>query len=141
VKCTHCNGFDFDTASSPSTGRATCRGCGSSAEFPPIGDNLTATEQAELKYSNHTPGPWTIPGSANLVGTENPRRLIAETHGENSTANARLIAAAPELLASLEYLMAHRTTAEADCDEAMRCGVAQARARLAIAQAKGNPQP
>jgi hypothetical protein len=171
MKCTHCNGSDFDTASSPSTGRATCRGCGSSAEFPPIGDNLTATEQTELKYSNHTPGhiykvwlhieeldehgdpeddeptppkqygefdtlpaaqeavdlilsghdyrprpsapdkngehtpgPWTIPGSANLVGTKNPRRLIAETHGENSTANARLIASAPALLASVEEL-------------------------------------
>jgi hypothetical protein len=59
------------------------------------------------KTTKHTPGPWIIPGSSNLVGTENPRRLIAETHGLNSAANARLIAAAPAMLKALKMIDAN----------------------------------
>lgn len=85
--------------------------------------------------SKHTPGPWTIeettlgsfwvrqsggPGafSITLIGTDG-----SETH--NRKANARLIAAAPDLLESLENLLDRR------CEEHVRA------AQNALAKAKG----
>jgi len=132
MKCTHCNGLDFDTASSPSTGRATCRGCGTSAEFPPIGDNLTATEQAELKYSNHTPGPWEVEHPTDRphpVVTAADGSRVAEVQYEH---DARLIAAAPSLLNMLQRMVDETAGGGRPC----LCTLEHA--RNALAQAKGS---
>ena len=56
--------------------------------------------------TTHTPGPWRISsiGSYGLtIGDE--KQIIGTVHGDNSEsiANARLIAAAPDLLEALEY--------------------------------------
>lgn len=49
--------------------------------------------------SEHTPGPWSAEPSARGFEITAGDRRIGEAHDE---ANARLIAAAPELLAALE---------------------------------------
>ena len=63
--------------------------------------------------TTHTPGPWCLQESLNdFYGQEiiGGRRIIAETciddavqETEEDLANARLIAAAPDLLSALEY--------------------------------------
>ena len=81
--------------------------------------------------SSHTPGPW-----------ESKRRLVWDTNGfsladcwdynrteEECFANARLIAAAPDMLEALEYVNAKSTI---DMDDAMIDVVT-----AAIAKAKG----
>lgn len=58
----------------------------------------------------HTPGPWQImvrdSVGDNIFTESKPYRRIANTYGDADEfqANARLIAAAPELLAALEEL-------------------------------------
>lgn len=59
--------------------------------------------------SKHTPGPWFSQYDDNgfyEIGSEAVSLRLAFTHGEGDTdeANARLIAAAPEMLAALEFL-------------------------------------
>ena len=68
--------------------------------------------------TKHTPGPWTIHGSDNATphvmrdgaaDIHDLNKLICAMPAEisqsfNSWANARLIAAAPELLAALEHI-------------------------------------
>ena len=74
--------------------------------------------------TTHTPGPWNVTG---LYVRERDGGLIASIldlwHGQRTpkakkNANARLIAAAPELLAALEELLwsASRTSLETDGD-------------------------
>ena len=65
--------------------------------------------------THHTPGPWVVSLFPNLVGAIDDggeRETVAETVGPNKEANARLIAAAPELLEALTkavaYLQANR---------------------------------
>ncbi|WP_157778785.1 hypothetical protein [Massilia violaceinigra] len=61
--------------------------------------------------AGHTPGPWFAKGR--YIGTANHMSYIAECSDENcnwantpmSVANARLIAAAPELLAALQAVL------------------------------------
>ena len=74
---------------------------------------MTTDEMAKAK---HTPGPWTNPGtdggdSVISATVDNRRRTIAHVYApycdkeeseEQQLANARLIAAAPELLKALE---------------------------------------
>lgn len=61
--------------------------------------------------TTHTPGPWdmmTAGGKQYVVGNKG-NHGVAQIHGVDETkiqANARLIAAAPELLAALEDLLA-----------------------------------
>jgi hypothetical protein len=59
--------------------------------------------------SGHTPGPWTIQGA--YIGTDDAHvaQVKGEGRGVNSQraeANSMLIAAAPDLLAALEELIA-----------------------------------
>jgi hypothetical protein len=68
--------------------------------------------------TKHTPGPWTVHGDiSHLIGAEDEKAMIAEivqpiqAHPEKwrrsiqeCKANAALIAAAPDLLASLEQV-------------------------------------
>lgn len=49
-----------------------------------------------------TPGPWTF--NDDDWSVEAGHHIICEMHGDNAEANARLIAAAPELLEALKAL-------------------------------------
>ena len=69
-----------------------------------------------MAQAQHTPGPWTWPEGCTeieaLADPENSRTYYApvahmdlEWSGETMAANARLIAAAPELVEALAYLL------------------------------------
>jgi hypothetical protein len=86
--------------------------------------------------SGHTPGPWLtdVDVSGWSVGTED--KFIAFTNGEHSdedispneeAANARLMAAAPDLLEALKRVCSHGYRSSPDWDNA----------RAAIAKAEG----
>ena len=86
--------------------------------------------------SNHTPGPWYTMGAGVYTGSAQNDNIahIATAHfygvPGDPMANARLIAAAPELLAALQLLV--RGDGQPDeCARAMRA------ARAAIARATG----
>jgi hypothetical protein len=89
--------------------------------------------------TKHNQGPWEVHYSLaneNLASvTTRNREPIAPCVGENAEANARLIAAAPELLACLKDLL---DNAEIDAlnepDLELRCDAA----RAAILKAEGN---
>ena len=85
--------------------------------------------------TQHTPGPWSIAeGEPDwAIVTENV--LVASVHGEdteNQEANARLIAAAPELLGALRTAVFHlmgkarRDPDEREVIEQMRDAIAKA---------------
>lgn len=96
----------------------------------------------------HTPGPWEISGAAlDIRANAGGMRMIAsvyqpETHplaptDAMSVANARLIAAAPDLLAALkqsELAVAELCVGQ---DPANECWNILAQVRAAIAKAKG----
>jgi len=88
--------------------------------------------------SKHTPGPWYV-GSKATVG---PRSSdddqsfgmvipLADIYGDNRTANALLIAAAPELLAALQELLSESS------DGIATSPLTRNKARAAIAKATG----
>lgn len=81
--------------------------------------------------TTHTPGPWTTrPAFASrptLHVTDGKGSHLASFSGPNYEANARLVAAAPELLAALEQIAYSDFSAE----------VCKAKAKFAIARAKG----
>ena len=71
----------------------------------------------------HTPGPWVISGSS-IWNTETHRAIYASgikpvnERDEEGQANARLIAAAPELLGAC--LASHNATTQAQLDNAVK---------------------
>ena len=73
---------------------------------------------------NHTPGPWQVVGS-NVYGN-NLRALLPM-----NAADARLIAAAPEMLEALELADAMLSGAN------MNASVVERKVRAAIAKARG----
>lgn len=88
--------------------------------------------------TKHTPGPWSLSGANTVhgadcivafVGTadEEVRRLS----GERQSADARLIAAAPDLLAALNAALAYLVMAGTDHAEPTRDAI-----RAAIAKAR-----
>ena len=96
----------------------------------------------EQSKSKHTPGPWTLTfdGTGILAlskkGTfikvaESLTVQLVDGTGDHSltpakvAANARLIAAAPELLEALEVLVAHAPNAE--CEAVIRALIAKAK--------------
>ena len=85
----------------------------------------------------HTSGPWEVLHGPEWEGfTVSGLRLVAKVHewgfnGE-AEANARLIAAAPELLAALEDIVA---SSDANCGDSLMNAIQAALA--AIAKAKG----
>jgi hypothetical protein len=97
-----------------------------------------------MSNATHTPGPWHIESMAH-VRTTGTKVLYDEGtvgaffgYGVESAANARLIAAAPDLLAALEFITRsakmegpHGICLYAIGDRAM------ANARAALARAKG----
>jgi hypothetical protein len=88
-----------------------------------MGGDQPANNKMNTKQE-HTPGPWELRGL----------RLVTDKHGvviaENVSANARLIAAAPELLAALEYIVGWNS-------HAWNTETARDLARAAIAKARG----
>jgi hypothetical protein len=105
--------------------------------------------------TDYTPGPWhyetTGPG---LLGAFAGDDLIAGVaSSDNQEANARLIAAAPDLLAALDDLLLKVFAADENEDGERICAVCQrpdyldcnpnescGRARAAIAKARGEAQ-
>ena len=68
-------------------------------------------EATKEKRATHTPGPWVAMGKAVYTESDNPTREILwgghntrSASDEEKKANARLIAAAPELLAQCKFL-------------------------------------
>lgn len=81
----------------------------------------------------HTPGPWKFfkVGVSNDCGVDiqNTQTVYFEREGD-----ARLIAAAPDLLAALEKLLAY---SDMDDDD-LRLAVARGEAKVAISKARNN---
>lgn len=96
--------------------------------------------------NKHTPGPWTYTdGNMTPVGPQYIIRgrgaAVAEVFAQRHTAaeNARLIAAAPDLLAALRALANTADNADGNFAEyrhALRFSVQQARAAIARAEGK-----
>jgi hypothetical protein len=99
----------------------------------------------------HTPGPWFV-FSARSIRSRNPQHKgveVAHTTGgwndKRRLANARLIAAAPDMFEALEgFVEARDRYLESDCDShaehmaANRLDEAHEAARAALARAKGD---
>lgn len=97
-----------------------------------------------MSESKHTPGPWTYqegtsPHFHGTVYTEETGDSVAVTYNDEDGANARLIAAAPELLEVLEFLNAgmecYCDSTPAVLDGHDKCAVCMA--KEAIAKATG----
>jgi hypothetical protein len=101
---------------------------------------------------SHTPGPWRVENRGwwpEVVVSDTPRREITSIEGRSESevfANARLIAAAPELLAALNEMVTlfdsrdHDAAERAKAEFMRLCPESQARlitARAAIAKAEG----
>lgn len=89
----------------------------------------------------HTPGPWEFsredvenkPNYHFIIEDTKGERVIATVHGNDGEANARLIAAAPELLEALKALTEHLTDKGGYSTHGSSFGVA----KQAIAKAEG----
>lgn len=86
--------------------------------------------------TQHTPGPWSLCYDGQIDGPKGEFICAFrwDTYGEfkesNNAATARLIAAAPDLLASLEEVLAY-------CEEHGHDWMCMAQARAAVIKAKG----
>lgn len=58
-----------------------------------------------MKNSKHTPGPWAVNGWSVTIGNWSISTAMPRATIEESDANARLIAAAPELLEALNWAL------------------------------------
>lgn len=120
--------------------------------FPP--NQIVNVSMLEMVQENarllakHTPGPWSFTVSAESGGNPSAWNIIApcggvvaETGSGTDDANARLIAAAPELLEALvEMLIANHGLPANENDEhdpVRACAVVQARAAIAKATGGG----
>ena len=84
--------------------------------------------------AKHTPGPWTHEGHGDITGTENGRKydvacVYLRIPAGRQEANARLIAAAPDLLDALVQFVGEFEGCYADGEPAM------IKARATIAKA------
>lgn len=92
--------------------------------------------------TQHTSGPWAATGWEGIVVNDSKGNTLAlapgsSYHLEEMKANARLIAAAPDMLAALEKLSRAFDLDEYDQDRAHAEACAMREARDAIAKAKG----
>ena len=95
--------------------------------------------------AKHTPGPWSVrresAGRSGITGREyfdhviEPLNINAERTGGEFSTNARLIAAAPELLAALE--LALTTLSSVACNESDEIDNVKTEIANAINKAKG----
>ena len=90
-----------------------------------------------MATAQHTPGPWAIAG--HYIGTLGVNVATVGYASGAEHANARLIAAAPDLLAALERI----ANSEEYHGDAFSCDfeTLQNVARAAIAKATGQPAP
>ena len=94
----------------------------------------------EARANAATPGPWSavrggLDGRGPYHVSAGPFRTLATVnmHGDNPEADARLMAAAPDLLDALTAIMSNQLSGNVDLDaERFRM------ARAAISKAKGN---
>lgn len=89
---------------------------------------------------HHTPDPWTVhqDGPAKIPTIESPSGPVAMLYaGESAAANARLIAAAPDLIAALKHALDRLESIPAHRDETGIYRHAAAIARAAINKALG----
>lgn len=142
-----------------------CCECGSAehccCDCPAFGgpENPTEAQAIEMKsklnretvqsnaHMKHTPGPWHHDQIARhcIVSTQSPRKgicLMKNTSDEDWEANARLIAAAPELLEACRAFVAaysgHDASLHHSTDPtAHSCSVCNARAAIAKASGEG----
>jgi hypothetical protein len=93
--------------------------------------------------TKHTPGPWAVSDVGEVVVCATGRTLCdvyssPTTGEEQADVDARLIAAAPDLLAACEMLAEAQRRADTGEREGFGCYVdAVDKARAAIAKAKG----
>ncbi len=127
-------------------------------ENAPSGDKSLSEAPMHTPRQGHTPGPWEVAGElshlrVNRYNSENPnacdgiRQIALVTQGDyeiphygEAEANARLIAAAPELLAALDELLASYVSLVNSGDAGSWNPETDAEvkaARAAIAKAKG----
>ena len=88
--------------------------------------------------TNHTPGPWKVI-SIDWTPSGNARFEIEGIH-RTGIADARLIAAAPELLEALQAILENDGGEGSKCFNAIRLFDAREEARAAIAKATGEQQ-
>jgi hypothetical protein len=91
------------------------------------------TSAASAANVHHTPGPWTVDGS--YIHGPNGKRFLAVAGDGEGQANARLIAAAPELFSTLHFVrkwMNLRTDRGDEFPSQLRVAIADA-----IAKAEG----
>jgi len=94
-----------------------------------------------MSTTKHTPGPWNVrkkghPFAGDIFGPNTHgegEQMVAQAFGYETTANRQLIAAAPDLLAALVWIMEHR----ASCDIPSPDGEWDELASAAIAKATG----
>lgn len=103
-----------------------------------------------MSKSLHTPGPWFAVNAgtkrepmmevraARIAGNE-PRHCVAivctgDSHQQMESANAALIAAAPELLEVVERMLSREVMVLCECGES---SCASTKARAAVAKARG----
>jgi len=97
--------------------------------------------------NEHTPGPWTHEGQGDITGIEDNGfgrgpvdvcSVYLRTVEGRHEANARLIAAAPDLLEALEAWISYHDDEEDGVDSMLRYAKAIDMTRAAIARAKGD---
>ena len=89
--------------------------------------------------TKHTPGPWHVDTEDQDADIHSGFGMVAKTMGHGhaqdgeGTANARLIAAAPELLDALQSMVSQFPEAELRADPDLHASVKRARAAIAKA--------
>jgi hypothetical protein len=98
-----------------------------------------------MSDTKHTPGPWGftptgVDGDGWWIGTDeqNVARSFGYRDHPRNLADVRLLAAAPDMLAALQELVAHD---ERDQQHGWVSHPRLDKARAAIAKATGEPQP
>lgn len=93
--------------------------------------------------TKHTPGPWivgTFPTGASDVRSADSEICLCKSDFEDNQANARLIAAAPDLLEALEFALADMNRCKAHFMKTRDFGVSELALGLveqAVRKAKG----
>lgn len=90
----------------------------------------------------HSPGPWKLQPFMNRDGfyVDGPEgnAIVMVTKNENREADARLIAAAPDLLAACKHLLASHQFCEVSSGKDCECGrCICCEARAAVSKAEG----
>lgn len=84
-----------------------------------------------MSEAKHTPGPWIHEGHGDITGTENGRKydvacVYLRIPAGRQDANARLIAAAPDLLEALRMMLTEAVFDGTTGTDAARAAIAKA---------------